>query len=72
MCIRVELAHTGPDVSGRLLNFFSPIKGDVLGQKPIGVIKGREKREREKKKQHNPGGLFFSFFFFLNLVAQSR
>lgn len=43
-------------MSGRLLNFFSPIKGDVLGQKPIGVIKGGEERE-----QHNPGGLSFLF-----------
>lgn len=35
MCVRVELAHTGPDVLGRLLNFFfSPIKGDVWARSP--------------------------------------
>lgn len=68
--VRLELAHTGPDVSGRLLNFFSsPIRGDVLGQKPIQVM--REGKAAKKIKQRHPGGLAPPFPFFI-LVVQSR
>lgn len=71
LSVRLQLAHTGPDVSGRLLNFYSsPIKGDVLGQKPIQVM--REGEAAKTSKTAPPGWSRSSFSFFFILVVQSR